>query len=424
MPPRHEIWNKIYTPAKIAELTALFDKAEKASANDKKSLERIRFMRRELWQPVLDEEKAFRNILANRSAWTLQAADSKNITLDGKLDEKAWHSARAIRLQPNRAFQTLEVNTKIKMLQDKDFFYFGIEAEEPETALISANAHRKHDDTELWQDNSIEIYLAADFSSDCLYQFIFNSSGAAADLKYFRHKADYAYDSKFKVKTKVYPGKKWTAEVQIPRSALPEFAGKEYIPGNFTRNRKLQNKKVTPSYYAWFLKVANQPEYCGIIQLKKTNPAKNLIRDGDFNAPVQKNRIGKWSGVQQITPDRKVFLTDGFSVRLEGKSYALRQSLPLKPDRRYKLSFYLRTQDLKPGFKGIIRFGGQPAKPCHVFNDFRTSVSGTNYWMRVEKIFSTPTVFGKINKPYIAFSIPQNSSGKCWIDNVELVEIK
>lgn len=423
MPPRHEIWSKIYTPAKIAELNSLFDKAEKAAANDKDSLKRIRFIRREMWQPVLDEAAAFGNIKVNRSAWTLHSSDAKKITFDGKLNEKEWHSAHAIWLQPNRSWQTVQVNTKVKMLQDKDFFYFGIEAEEPETQLISVTPTMKYDDPELWRDNGIEIFLSRDYSSDFLYQFIFNSAGATADLKHTGHSATFNYNSRFEVKTAVYPGKSWTAEVKIPRSALPELADREYIIGNFTRNRKLQNKKVTPSYYAWFLKIANKPEYSGIIQLKKAPVSNNLIQTGDFDQPVKKNRIGKWSGVKQITLDKTVFLTCGSSVRLEGKNYAVRQTLPLQPNRRYKLSFYLRTQDLTPGFKGIIRFGGQPAVPCHVFNDYRTSVSGTNYWIRVEKVFTSPAKFGK-NKPYIALFIPANSTGKCWIDHVELIEIK
>ena len=48
MPSQYDLWSKIYSPAEVKRIEKLFDEAEKAAAKDKSSLERIKFMRKEL----------------------------------------------------------------------------------------------------------------------------------------------------------------------------------------------------------------------------------------------------------------------------------------------------------------------------------------------------------------------------------------
>ncbi|MBQ7208670.1 MAG: DUF4838 domain-containing protein [Lentisphaeria bacterium] len=429
IPTRHEVWTKIYSPAKIAEIDRLFDQAEKAASGEPEALKRLKFMRNELWQPVIDGAKAFQAETANRTAWTLYAAEAGKITFDGKLNEQAWKNAEAVWLNANRPGQKTEVQTRVKMLKDEENFYFGFEADEPETERMIAFTNRKPGSTEIWRDNGGEIFLSAGVASEFIYQFIFNSAGCKADLRNTIFKTDASYESGFDVKTSVIPGRKWTAEVRIPRKAVPELAGKNAFVGNFTRHRVLKDTKVGTEYYAWFPKLRNIAENCGIIRLDRPEKEKNIVRLGDFDYPVHgKRHMGTaWSAVGKkdvsLTVDHEIFMTRGVSVRLEPDCPAIRQTIPVEPDRQYKISFFVRTENLTPGLRIMIRYGGDPAPSLYVLGDYRDYIRDTVNWYRVEKIFRTPKTFGTQYKPHLEFFIG-SSTGKCWIDHVEIVEVK
>ena len=428
IPTRREIWTKIYSPKKIAEFNALLDQAEKAVAKDPQSLKRVKFMRNELWQPVIDGQKAFQSETANRTAWTMYAGKADKITLDGKLTEAAWKKAEAVWLVANKSGKPTEVQTTVKMLQDADNFYFGFEAQEPETAKMIAATDRKPDSTEVWRDNGLEIFLSAESSSEFIYQFIFNSAGFKCDLKNTLFNVDTKFDSGFEVKTSVVAGKRWTAEVRIPRKAMPELAGRNSLVGNFTRHRVLTGQQVGTEFYAWFPKKRNIPEDCGTIRLDEKKPDGNLIKIPDFDGAVHKRFMANgWAATGKnaavLVTDHEYFITKGVSVRLEPGCTAIRQSLGLEPDKKYKASFFVRTEKLNPGLRIMIRYGGNPAPSLYILGDYRDYIRDTVNWYRVEKTFRTPREFGKQYPPHIEFFIGK-STGKCWIDHVELVEVK
>ena len=123
-----------------------------------------------------------------------------------------------------------------------------------------------------------------------------------------------------------------------------------------------------------------------------------------------------------IRRDTGVFLTKGASLRLEPGSASVRQSIPLKPDTQYRLSFFVRAEKLNPGLRIMIRYGGNPAPSLYVLGDYRDYIRDTVDWYRVEKNFRTPKKFGTQYSPHIDFFIGK-STGKAWIDHVELVEM-
>jgi len=427
MPTKNEIWTKIYSPEKIAGISALLDRAEKAVANDPQSLKRVKFMREQLWSPVVLGSQRFFKEISDRSAWTLRAGEADKITLDGKLAEAAWKKAEAVWLTARQPNEKVEVQTRVKMLQDTDNFYFGFEAEEPHTDAMTAPVTRPADSAEVWRDNGAEIFLSAELSSDFIYQFLFNSSGFKADLRNVVDQIDVRFNSGFEVKTNVIPGKMWTAEVRIPRKSMPELTGRRKIVGNFTRRRVLTGQQVRTVKYCWHLFPRNIAENCGYIQLDKSEGKKNLISFGDFDGPVHSKRFmgssAGWGNSNHLIPDREFFVTGGVSLRLEGASNRVRQTLPVKPDKQYKLSFFVRAEKLTPGLRIMIRYGGNPTPSIYVLGDYRDYIRGTVNWFRVEKIFHTPKEFGKHYPPHIEFFIGK-STGKCWIDHVELVEVK
>ena len=429
IPTRRDIWTKIISPAKIQEINALFDSAEKAVAQEPEALKRLLFMKNELWQPVLNGAKAFNKEVADRSAWTIVAGNAENITLDGKLDEDSWKKATPVWLNKNRHDTKVEVYTRVKMLKDKDYFYFGFDAEEHQTEKMYALMERKPDDTEVWRDNGCEVFISAELSSDFIYQFIFNSSGLKSDLRNTVYKTDSRFESGFEVKTQIEQGKGWTAEVRVPRASMPELEGRTTFVANFVRHRVLANTKVSSEYYSWFPKKRNIPEDFAIVRLEASEQSKNLIKTGDFDKPIKDNKyigprhwvlVGK--NPKQITVDREEYLTNGVSLLLQEGSSGARQYLPLEPGKKYKLSFFVKTEELMPGLRALLRFGGDSTPVIYALGDFRDYIRGTNQWYRVEKVFRAPEKFGKRYQPFVEFFIG-GSKGKGWVDHVELYKV-
>ncbi len=429
IPTRRDIWTRILSPEKLKAIGDLLAQAKTAVGNDDDAKKRLNFMLDELWQPILDGSEAFQREASDRSVWTLHAADAQNITLDGIMDEPAWKEAEPIWLNSSKPSNKVEVHTRIKMLQDNEFLYFGFEADEPETARMLTLDNRKPDSSEVWRDNGVEIFLSADLSSDFIYQFIFNSKGFKSDMKNSLVSIDTSFDSGFEVRTNVTPEKMWTAECRIPRKSLPELSGKQRFVGNFTRHRVLDGMTVGTEFYVWFRKNRNIAEDCGFIQLDKSDAPQNIIKTGDFDKPIIRSRhigMGDWSAVDDskyIVADKEIFMTKGASLRLEPGSTSVRQSVPFKPDCLYKLSFMARTENLTPGLRIIVRYGGDPAPACYILGDYRDYIRDTTPWHRIEKQFRTPKQFGTQYAPFIQFFIG-NSTGNAWVDHVELVEVE
>ena len=433
LPSSRDLWTRIYSPEKISAINKMFDEAEKATASDPASLGRVQFMRRELWGPVLKGSAKYRSFTADRTAWTLQSAPAENISLDGKLDEPAWEKAtpvwlvpRAVNMSVEKASQLKnEVQTKVKMLHDKDYFYFGFEAEEPKTEIMKAPVKRKNYDTDMWLDNGVEIFLAKDAESSH-YQFIVTSAGRIADMHNDRNGRGF---SGFEAKVQTVPNKAWTAEIRIPRKALPELTDVKTLIGNFTRHRILSKEKTGTEYYIWSPGERNTREYYGTIRLKAAKQTENLIQFPDFNGPVYHGRFmgvkGAWGSSTSLLQDHEIFVTGGSSLRLEKPSRSIRQNVPFKPNCRYKLSFFVRTEKLtSPGLKVIVRLGGEiPERTVYVMGNWKDGFSGTSPWTRLEYTFKTTPSFGQKFAPHLDFDI-RESEGVCWIDHVELVELK
>ena len=433
LPTNRDVWTRFYSPDKISAVNKLFDEAEKAAASDPASLGRVRFMRRELWGPVLKGAAQYRRISADRSVWTLQSTPAENITLDGKLDEPAWKKAPAVWLVPRPVNLSVaeasqlknEVRTKVKMLHDHDYFYFGFEVEEPETEIMNASVQRKNNDIDMWRDNGIEIFLAKNTESDYC-QFIVTSAGRISDIRYGKNGGKGF--SGFDAKVLTVRNKAWTAEIRIPRKALPELTDVKTLIGNFTRHRVLRDKKTGTEYYIWSPGERNTPEYYGTIRLEAAPRTENLIRFPDFDGPVHHKRfmgIKGWGSAAPLLLDRETFVTGGSALRLEGPSRSIRQNIAFKPNCRYKLSFFVRTEKLTaPGLKVIVRLGGEiPERTLYVMGDWKAGFSGTSPWTRLEYTFKTTPSFGRKFAPHFDFDI-RNSKGICWIDHVELVELK
>ncbi len=429
LPSLHEIWSKIYSPAECERLVGLLDLAEQKTAEFPETSARVKFMRAELWQHVSDGFAKYQKTTADIKAWkTVMPKTEASIILDGKLDEKDWQDAPWISLIP-RIFNTItaedpaEVHTSVKMLQDKNNFYFAFICDEPQTTAM-AEVPRQFDEIELWKDNVVEIFLAENHQSEVIYQFMIGSSGCLTDLRKSPGHLGKEWNSGFEAKISQEKGKHWIAEIRIPRQGMPELQG-EYIVGNFSRSRVLtDDTKIAVPYYVWTQFVKQDAESCGVIHFQEPEQ-QSVIKNGDFAGPISDKRfLGAWASSKVIYQDSGFFRTHNASVRLTGDSRNIVQRVPqLKANAKYKLSFYVRLEGVEltdkddSGF--FIRFDMGNGKPQY---PVRPALRGSIPWLRQESVVSIPADFGAKSVPYLEFKCP-NSTGTAWVDQVELLEI-
>lgn len=264
LPSQFDVWEKIYGPAEIKRVENLLDKAERLTAGDPKANKRVKFMRKELWGPVINGMKRFHKQIMDKAAWTLYVNQASSpIVIDGKLDEDAWKNSETVWMIPRRGKKT-EVRTKVKMLCDKEYFYVGIESDEPHTDKMLC-APRKFDELNMWRDNLVELFFASRASSKTIYQYMLTSRGDVFDSKNVPGLIDKKWNSRLLYKPGVVPGKMWVAEVRIPRSSMPDLP-KDRFMVNFTRGRVLNIPgAVTVPYYTWSpFPRTQQAENCGV----------------------------------------------------------------------------------------------------------------------------------------------------------------
>ena len=447
IPSQYDIWNKIFSPERVKYVEDCFNAAEKAAAADKKSLERIKFMRKELWGKVAEGRKAYDKVNSDRSMWKgYMAETAEKITIDGKINEKAWKNAQTLYMIPrdmnNELYKVAglkkgnEVNTSIKLLKDRENFYVAIESEEPFTDRMVCGK-RKKDEAMIWQDNLVELFFSPGRRSDLMYQIMISSNGSITDMRSLMSKHGYNWESQCEYKVSIVPGKKWILEVRIPLSSMPELKDKKEFFANFTRGRVIKGEKVM-SYYVWTPFPRHIPENCGTITVGPVPADDSVIKFGDFDGKVlQKRFVGDWGNKnnwftsKEIWIDNKIFRTAGGALRMEStgtKGMTVCQYITdLKPKTKYKFSYCVRLENLVPlkgkgGFYINIRQGGSGAIN-QVYSFPGSLMTGSNNWVRFEHEFITTPDVGKTYRPYVGLYI-SNAKGKVWIDNMKLHEVK
>ena len=168
----------------------------------------------------------------------------------------------------------------------------------------------------------------------------------------------------------------------------------------------------------------------GELKRRAAHPEEvSIVADGDFNVTRRKRYFGKWYGdVEREYLTTSTSVTCGKCVELVGDPESKRgvmvaQYLPdLKPDTTYRLSFFLKTENVK-GPKGK---GGAGVTIMDARNNYfpkRTSYSGTMDWTHCQFEFTTHPDTGKRHKPYIRLRLSKGCTGKAWFDGVRLVEM-
>jgi len=153
----------------------------------------------------------------------------------------------------------------------------------------------------------------------------------------------------------------------------------------------------------------------------------SIVKNGDFTEKPKGRFFGGWYSVAPPAPlDAGTFVIGGASCRIEGgeKSVAVGQYLPdLKPNTRYRLSFFLKLENVRCEGKG----GGAGVTMMQGFNHSfpeRTSYTGTMDWTHAMFEFTTDPETNSRVRSYIRLRMSARTSGTAWFDGVRLVELK
>ncbi len=308
-------------------------------------------------QPSVDLEKlpfAPRQAICYRTATPLK--------VDGRLDEPAWRAAPW-----SEPFVDIEgerqppLTTRVKVLWDDEFLYFGAELEEPDLW-----ATLKERDSVIFQDNDFEVFIDPDGDTHAYFELEVNALGTIWDLFLVRPYRDggpaiHAWDiAGLQVGVDVRgtlnrPGDRdtgWTTEIAVPWRILLEAAPNRARPrdgdrwrvnysrvqwrldakeGGYTKRLHPQTGKPLPEdNWVWSPQGAinmHMPERWGVVQFSDTVAGSRVAAAvGDPNDRV------KWALRRLYYRQRQHFAAhgrygatlaalDAGNVRVEGLAF-------------------------------------------------------------------------------------------------------
>ena len=257
---------------------------------------------------------------------------STPMLVDGKLNDPGWVNAKW-----SESFVDIEGNlkpdpfydTKVKMLWDDNYFYFGAEMEEPHVwATLTAR------DAVIFKDNDFEIFLDPDGDTHNYYELEVNAFETEWDLILLK---PYHDGSKVAVDSWDIPGlitkvhvdgtindpsdmdKGWSVEIAIPWKALEECAPNfhpqegEQWKVNFSRVQwdvdivEEQYVKTDSPEFNWVwspqgLIYMHMPDLWGLVQFTSASPEQG-------NVEFQESEIDliKWALRQVYYRQRNYF---------------------------------------------------------------------------------------------------------------------
>lgn len=428
VPSDIEIWNRIYSPRKIAEFAARFDRAAKLVKPGSLEAKRIALIRREYLGPMIVESNRF----LNRGAMSLR-----------------FDMRYPVQLRPYRFDQKKRpelVKTSVQARYTKDALVVTFDCAEPKMGDIKVEK-RKADDPEIWRDNSVEIMLNPSTDRKTYYHWIVSSSGLMTDYFCKRvgrsgNRPDSSWNSG--ATAKVTRNKNsWQAVITIPLKCLANLK-KDGFPANFYRNRVLKNSKKHHVLYSWspYIEGFHDVDNFGSL----TPGEKELVYHGGFDYPKMIGRVGGnmgwgqimnkrfigWLGPRPSKPmrcerDTKVFFSAPASMRLTSVDPNKRLALShhfvgkkLKRNTKYRISYMLKMDNVKPARSR----SGVALNLVDCQNNFFPRGSwfaGTSDWNRISFVYKTKDK--PLRKSCVVEIQMYQCTGTIWVDDISVEEI-
>ena len=231
------LWGEIYSPAVLGDFDALLARASAKVAPGSLEAKRIALFRREFFDGLNVQAKAYREKQKKVKALVWKASTDP---------------ARALVLaNPYLAKEPYKepVATFVTACRTESELVFTVDCDEPRMGETVA-VERAPDDADIWKDNGVELFLNVSGDRVNYYHFLCNSKGSFADMKCVKAGAGFAesdikWNSGATVAVRMRTGG-WTATVRIPRTAIPEL--KDVFPADVLRSRVTRDGA---EYYNW-----------------------------------------------------------------------------------------------------------------------------------------------------------------------------
>ena len=270
--------------------------AEKAAAKDPdpRALRHVQYDKMrfaETW------EKARKNYLENyRSLLSYEKRSS--IKIDGILNEADWKNADVISqfkgMKDPR--QQAAHQTYLRTCYEGDYLYVALEMAEPFPGKMKTEKRKR--DGNVWEDNSVEIFLNHPDMGRSYFQMIFNSDGALFDQKVTPGAGSEAKIN-LSIEYKVRKNKdSWCLEARIPTAELGHkcFTGQSWKV-NVMRVRKLKGEAQdqastlsggAPHDVGTFLPLLFAGKRKLTAGFHEDDPRRNMWKNGSFNTVRKK----------------------------------------------------------------------------------------------------------------------------------------
>lgn len=129
--------------------------------------------------------------------------------IDGKLDDGIWQLPKPVAGFRTKADEDITVQTDAWFTYDKDNLYIAFKCNETNMPFIKTEVTQT--DGEVWNDDSVEIFIDTDLDRKTYYQIIVNSAGVFYDAK--------GFDKKVTLGPVVKTSKEkecWIVEIAVP----------------------------------------------------------------------------------------------------------------------------------------------------------------------------------------------------------------
>ena len=209
--------------------------------------------------------------------------DKDCITLDGKLDEAVWASAKSysgLKKLKAQGGGAAPVDAEFRILPCEDRVYFGIKCFEPDIERVVAG----HSARSMWCTDSVEFFVSPSGDPFEFYQFLVTMGGKSACN--FHAEAGNIHPDPYAPlwNYATYVGEDyWSVEIELPLTAFymtPNNCWSQKWLLNVCRSRADYNAGGASRYYTWgelesgFIEPARFPSMEGF----PVRPAKNDVR--------------------------------------------------------------------------------------------------------------------------------------------------
>jgi len=181
--------------------------------------------------------------------------------------------------------------TNCKLFSDGQNLIFSFYCKEP--YIKNIKTEKKENDTEIWQDDSVEIFIQTEIDKEDYFHIVVNAIGKIYD-KYLLGSIT-EWDSKAEVKTEIKQDG-YNVEIKLPISSLKFNPEKNIWKINLCRNRRVTNQYYT--FSGWYHKYKEWEKFdlseIGLSKIKSNPIFPVNIYTYDIDKLKDLNKKLKW----------------------------------------------------------------------------------------------------------------------------------